>query len=372
MVKLISSASVSLERTCRAFQGLVNDLSLLRQIVETVYHSCRFSNAGIWSSVHLDLRHAKSVCIALEMALRSEGKSAVAIETFLRSRVILAIHSHPLTGAVDLNALQFCLHVARYYKVDDVIPDIAFCLIAATLERGISENHFCELKGVTPSETDSMVVIAFLVVSLHRDSLKEIKETLLRPRLSLIPFEGLLGELPSFLMGLDGTKSFTWRLQSSITPSFLDCEWVGVYLRDWDTLYELNSVRLVKRSGDTPLQVCATINQQPWEIESENYVMTPFGIVVFWQMGASWLWKKEWCDGNFAFARRLPNHEHEPDFIVRLPTLRQVPTILTAIVLLYKVDTWTRFLGSCQYQRRSTIPQGPLQLGGCACHDGFE
>jgi hypothetical protein len=40
-----------------------------------------------------------------------------------------------------------------------------------------------------------MVVIAFLVVSLHRDSLKEIKETLLRPRLSLIPFEALLGEL---------------------------------------------------------------------------------------------------------------------------------------------------------------------------------
>jgi hypothetical protein len=255
----------------------------------------------------------------MEMALRSEGKSAVAIETFLRPRVILAIHSHPLTGAVDINALQFCLHVARYYKVDDVIPDIAFCLIAATLERGVSENHFWELKDVTPSETDSMVVIAFLVVNLHRDSLKEVKETLPRPRLSLIPFEALLGELPSFLMGLDGTKSFAWRLQSSISPSFLNCEWVGVYLRDWDTLYEFSSVQSVKRSGETHLQVCATINQQPWEIESENYVMTPFGIVVFWQGGASWLWKKEWCDDNFAFARPLSNHGYALDFIVSLP-----------------------------------------------------
>jgi hypothetical protein len=40
-----------------------------------------------------------------------------------------------------------------------MIPDIAFYLIAATLERGVSENHFWELKDVTPSETDSMVGI---------------------------------------------------------------------------------------------------------------------------------------------------------------------------------------------------------------------
>ena len=149
--------------------------------METVYNSCRFSKAGIWSSVHLDLPHAKSVCVAMEMALKSEGKSAVAIETFLRSRVILAIHSHPLTGNVDLNALQLCLHVTRYFKVDDVILDIAFCLIAATLEWGISENHFWKLKDVNPSETNSMVVIAFLVVNLHRDSLKELTETLPSP-----------------------------------------------------------------------------------------------------------------------------------------------------------------------------------------------
>jgi hypothetical protein len=137
----------------------------------------------------------------VETALKSEGKSAVAIKTFPKSRIILAIHSHPLAGAVDLNTMQFCLHVARYYKLDDVIPDIAFCLIAAILERGVSENHFSELKGVTPSGIDSLVVIAFLVVNLHRDSLKDVKETLPRPRLSLTPLEALLGELPSLLKG---------------------------------------------------------------------------------------------------------------------------------------------------------------------------
>ena len=40
--------------------------------------------------------------------------------------------------------------------------------------------------------------------------------------------------------------------------------------------------RLLIWSGETHLQVCATVNQQH---ESENYVMTPFGIVVFWQRG---------------------------------------------------------------------------------------
>jgi hypothetical protein len=122
-------------------------------------------------------------------------------------------------------------------------------------------------------------------------------------------------------MGLDGTQSSTWRFHSSISPSFLDCEWIGVYLRDWDILYEFSSVQSVKKSGETPLQVCATLNRQPFEIESEDFVMTPFGLVVFWQGGALWLWKKEWCDDNFALARPLPNQGHELDFIVRLPTL---------------------------------------------------
>ena len=172
-------------------------------------------------------------------------------------------------------------------------------------------------------------------------------------------------------MGLNGTMSFTWRLQSSILPSLLDSQWAGVYLRNWDTLYGLSSVQSVERIGETTLQVCATINEQLWEIQSENYMMTPFGIVVFWQEGASWLWKREWCD-NTTFARPSLNPGHELDFIVSLHSLHSVLPLLTVIVLPDKVGTWTRFLGSCQYQRRSKISERPLQLGGCACHDSFE
>lgn len=273
----------------------------------------------MWSSVHLDLRQARSVCVAVEMALKSGGECTEDIRTFLKSRIVLAVHSHPLAGAVDLSILQFCLHVARHYKLDDVIPDIAFSLIAATLERGVSENHFCELKGITFSRMDSLVVIAFLIVNLHRDSLKDIREALPRPQLSLIPFEALLGAFPSFQTGKQRAQYFPWRLQPSVSPSIFDCEWVGVYLRNWDTLYPFNSVQSVTKTGEDSLKASVTINEEPLDIESESFVMTPFGLVVFWR-GVSWFWKKEWCNGNFSLSKPF-SQEHELDFIVSLPSL---------------------------------------------------
>lgn len=99
-------------------------------------------------------------------------------------------------------------------------------------------------------------------------------------------FAALFGDI-SFLMGLDRMKSSTWCLQPSISPSLLDCDWVGVYLLDWHTFYEFSLVR-----GETPLQVFATLNQQPVEIKSDDSAMAPFGLVVFSQRGALWLWMK--------------------------------------------------------------------------------
>lgn len=192
-----------------------------------------------------------------------------------------------------------------------MIPDIAFCLAAATLERGVPENHFSKLKSVAPNQSGSMVVIAFLVVNLHREYLKDIQEVL--PRLSLIPFEALLGEMPSLLTSM---KHFNGHLQSLVSPSFLDCQWVGVYLRDWDTIYDFSSVQSITHRDRNCLKVSATINQKPLDIESKNFVMTPFGLVVFWE-GASWLWKKEWCDDKFSTVTPLHNGEHKLDLIVR-------------------------------------------------------
>lgn len=62
------------------------------------------------------------------------------------------------------------------------------------------------------------------------DFLGKIREVRPRPRLSLILFKDLLGETPSLLNGRDSMKHFNRHLQSSIPPSFLEGQWVGVYL----------------------------------------------------------------------------------------------------------------------------------------------
>lgn len=62
------------------------------------------------------------------------------------------------------------------------------------------------------------------------DFLGEIREVLPRPRLSLILFKDLLGETLSLLNGRDSMKYFNRHLQSSISPSFLEGQWVGIYL----------------------------------------------------------------------------------------------------------------------------------------------
>jgi Fungal protein kinase len=310
------STVISLEKSCRAFRGLLHHLPLVRDIAETVYHNSRFNNAGTWSAIHLDLQHAKSICAAVEMTIKSAEKSVAPLTDFLRSGIVLAVHSHPLTGVMDLNALQFCLPVARYYKLDDAIPDIAFCLVAAILERGVLlENHFSTLKSVVPQRSESLIVIAFLVMHIHSESLKDIQEVLPRPRLSLIPFEALLGETPSLLSGRDSMKHFDGHLQSLVTSTFLDCQWVGVYLRNWDILYVFNSVQSITRNDRNCLNVSAAINQQALDIESKDFVMTPFGLVVFWE-GVSWFWKMEWCDDNFSSVRHLHDGGHKLDLVV--------------------------------------------------------
>jgi hypothetical protein len=104
-----------------------------------------------------------------------------------------------------------------------------------------------------------------------------------------------------------------------VSSSLLHGEWAGVYLQEWNTVYKYDAVQSVTKSGTNSLKVSATINHEPLDIKSENFVMTPFGLVVFWE-GASWLWKKEWCDGTFSLAEPLPNIGHELDIIVS-PTL---------------------------------------------------
>ena len=134
--------------------------------------------------------------------------------------------SYRCFGSDSLTILPTC------YRLDDVVPDIAFCLIAATLERGVLENHFSNLKTTIPGPSESLVVIAFLIINLQRESLGEIREFLARPQLSLIPFKDLLGETPSLLSGRNSMKHFSRHLQSLISTSFLGGQWYGVYLRD--------------------------------------------------------------------------------------------------------------------------------------------
>ncbi len=287
----------------------------MRDIAEIVYRDSRFNKAGTWSAGHLELQDAKCISIAVEMTIKSAQISELPLVDFLRSRIVLAINSHPLTGVLDQNALQSCLHVARHYRLDDVVPDIAFCLIAATLERGVLENHFSNLKTTIPRPSESLVVIAFLIINLQREYLDEIREFLPRPRLSLIPFKDLLGETPSLLSGRNSMKHFSRHLQSLISTSFLGGQWYGVYLRDWDRLYAFDSVRSITSNDRNRLKISTMLTQQHLDIESEDFVMTPFGLVVFWE-GASWLWKKEWCNDNFSSVTTSHNGRQKLDLVV--------------------------------------------------------
>lgn len=306
---------LSLGSSCQAFRNLPHDLILVRDIAEIVYRDSRFNKADTWSAGHLELQDAKCISIAVEMTIRSARKSELPLVDFLRSRIVLAINSHPLTGVMDLNALQSCLHVARYYKLDYVIPDIAFCLVAATLERGVLENHFSTLMTTIPGPSESLVVIAFLTINLQQESLGDIREILPRPRLSLIPFKDLLGETPSLLSGRDSMKHFTRHLQSLMSPSFFEGQWCGVHLRNWDRLYAFDLVQSITRNDRNRLKISTMLTQQHLDIESEDFVMTPFGLVVFWE-GASWLWKKEWCNDNFSSVRTLHDGRQKLDLVV--------------------------------------------------------
>lgn len=194
------SAVLSLGRSSLAFHNLLHEPTLIREIAETVYYSRQFNNTGLWSSTHLDIQHAKSICIAVEMTT-SSAKKSISLAEFIAPKIILASYSHPLTCVFDLKTLQQCLCIAEYYKLANSIPDIAFCLVATTLEQGKLEQDFYMLRSITRSaisNSEGLPIIIFLAINLSRE---DFLVNLPRPRLSLIPFGILLGEFLSLLTG---------------------------------------------------------------------------------------------------------------------------------------------------------------------------
>lgn len=318
------STVVSLEECSWAFRGLLHELSLVRHIANSVFLGCRFSNSGLWSANRLNIQHARSVCIATEMTIDSAGKSEIPITQFMAPRVVLAAHSHPLTLVMDLDTLQDCLRVAQFYNLAELIPDIAFVLVAAMLEQGAPGYRFQELKTVISNQSDGLPIIASFVATFSVDFANNPEElnSLPKPRLSLIPFDTLLGDFPSLLNGRQSIKCFAKYLNSSLSPSFLNCEWVSAYYREEnDRFYfpdSVQSITIKTTNGSSLLNVSMFLNQQPLEFGSQNYVMTPFGLIVFWQ-GVVWLWKKEWCSDKFSQGP-TPRGENEPKLIVRTPS----------------------------------------------------
>lgn len=317
------STVVSLERCSAAFRGLLHELSLVRNIADSAFLNCRFGISGLWSANHLDIQHAKSICIATEMMVASAGKSEVPFTQFMAPRVVLAAHSHPLTRVMDLDTLQDCLRVAQFYKLAEFIPDIAFVLVAAMLEQRAPGYRFQDLKTAISNKTEGLSIIASFVATFSLDlaNYPEDLKSLPKPRLSLIPFDTLLGDFPSLLTGRHSTKYFTKYLNSLLSPSFLNCQWVSAYYREeHGTFYfsdSVQSITIKATNGPSLLNVSMLLNQQPLEFESKNYLMTPFGLIVFWE-GVVWLWKKEWCSDNFS-QEPLPGGENELRLIVRIP-----------------------------------------------------
>lgn len=182
------STVLSLAKSCSTFRSLLQDLTLIRNMSQNIYHDCHFNNAGTWSATHLDLHHAKSVSIAMEMTIQSAGKSAVPVSQFLTPGIILAVHSHPLIRLLDVNTLQICLCVAQYYKMVDLIPDIAFCLMAATLEQEKPGNHYRKLRSAALNQSEGLYMIAFLVTNLYTEDLKATGQSSPQTTVIIHPF----------------------------------------------------------------------------------------------------------------------------------------------------------------------------------------
>ncbi|KIW36060.1 uncharacterized protein PV06_11640 [Exophiala oligosperma] len=163
--------------------------------------------------------------------------------------------------------------------------------------------------------------------------MQDIREIHLCPALSRIPFTTLLGELPSLMTGHDTLKHFEPHLQSILVDDFLDCEWVGLYHRNWDSLYRFDSVQSIVKVDNNRLKVSAAIIE-PLNIVSNDFAMTPFGLVVFSE-GVTWLWKKDWCNDRFPVVEDLGDCGHQPDLVVSQPSLLR-DMLPTSIVLLYQ------------------------------------
>ncbi|KAF2181207.1 hypothetical protein K469DRAFT_589660 [Zopfia rhizophila CBS 207.26] len=310
------STVLTMGRVCRALRWMTHDPSLARIIADTVYQESRFSLPGIWSAQNLDLEQAKSICVAIEMALASADKSEMCLAKLAKWWSLLVIYSHPLVGVMNVKSMQLCLHVARYYGLTDLVSDIAFCLVATALEQDSPDNHIKGLK-VFPDHSEGLVFIANCVIGLQRPQERRVLRHQL-PRASCIPFKLLLGEVPRHLT-VCCIKNYDEHLQSLLSPSFLDArDWHGVYFRELDRYYPLDSINSMIRDDQGRLAFSCVNNGVAWVLNSKYFTMTPFGLVVSCgpaEPGAIWLWRKEWCCSEGSTTRPLYSKNSAVDYI---------------------------------------------------------
>ena len=311
-----------LDRTCKRLHeyGLPHELTLVRRIADTIHQNSRFDFTTIWSAKDLNLEQAKAVCCAGEMIIKSIEEPEVSLTSLLKWWVTLAIHSHPLISALDVNGLQFCLHIARYYKLENVIPDISFCIVASCLGRPSSDKHFSKLGINIPEHSESLVVIAFLAIQLQLEANRGILNHPL-PRIAYIPIQHILGGMPSVLTKSPSIQRYDEHLQSLASSSFFELgEWVGVCIHgENNTVHVFDSVTSITRNGQAYLVVIGILNGIDVEAVANTFVIMPFGIVFYWEFasGIVWLWKKEWCGDELSNARLSGSQTHQPTLMVR-------------------------------------------------------
>jgi hypothetical protein len=157
--------------------------------------------------------------------------------------------------------LQFCLQIARLYKLENVIPDISFCIAASCLERPSSDEHFSKLGIKIPDHSESLVVIAFLATKLQLERHRDILNHSL-PRIAYIPIEYVLGGMPSVLTKNPSIQHYSEHLQSLASSSFFESgEWVGLSINgETQAAHVFDSVTSITGNGPAGLVVIGILN----------------------------------------------------------------------------------------------------------------
>lgn len=152
----------------------------------------------MWTGKDLNTSQLKMVCRALESIIHSAGQFKVPLTKHLHWWSILAIHSHPLLTAMDLDTLNLCLKVSRHWKLRDTTEVLAFCITAGTLQRQLSTFQ-PDLLRSWPDHSEILVFIANIVPYLQSNdvllprilpaSSKALLESSMLPRKTHFPLD---------------------------------------------------------------------------------------------------------------------------------------------------------------------------------------